>query len=147
MVKSHHTAKDRKGENRMKLYQLVESNDSLKKLNTAEGLPFKTALSIARDIKNIEEVLQVYENKRKELVNKYGEKDENGELVIKDDSVKLTDRAAFVNEFNALAMEDVDIEIKKISVDDLENVTSLTPSDINNISFLLEEGKEEKTNE
>lgn len=130
----------------MKLYELVESNDSLKKLSTAEGLPFKTALSIARDIKEIDEVLQVYENKRKELVNKYGEKDENGELVIKDDNVKLTDRTAFVNEFNALAMEDVDIEIKKISVNDLENVTSLTPSDINNISFLLEEEKEEKTN-
>jgi hypothetical protein len=97
----------------MKLYQLVESNDSLKKLNTAEGLPFKTALSIARDIKSIDEVLQVYGNKRKELINKYGEKDENGELVIKDDNVKLTDRAAFANEFNALAMEDVDIEIKK----------------------------------
>lgn len=130
----------------MKLYQLIESKDSLKKLNTAEGLPFKTALYIAKDIKEIDEVLQVYENKRKELINKYGEKDENGELVIKDDSVKLTDRAAFINEFNALAMEDVDIEIKKISVDDLENVTSLTPSDINNISFLLEEEKEEKTN-
>ena len=90
--------------------------------------------------------MQIYENKRKELINKYGEKDENGELVIKDDGVKLTNHAAFVNEFNTLTMEDVDIEIKKISVDDLENVTSLTPSDINNISFLLKEEKEEKTN-
>lgn len=130
----------------MKLYQLIESKDSLKKLNTAEGLPFKTALSIAKDIKEIDEVLQVYENKRRELINKYGKKDENGELIIKNDNIELTDRAAFTNEFNTLAMEDVDIEIKKISVDDLENVTSLTPSDINNISFLLEEGKEEKTN-
>lgn len=130
----------------MKLYQLIESKDSLKKLNTAEGLPFKTALSIAKDIKEIDEVLQVYENKRRELINKYGEKDEKGELVTEGDNVKLTNRAAFTNEFNTLAMEDVDIEIKKISVDDLENVTSLTPSDINNISFLLEEGKEEKTN-
>lgn len=130
----------------MELYRIVESRESLKKLNTAEGLPFKTALSIAKSIKEIDEILQVYENKRKELINKYGEKDENGELVIKDDNVKLTNRTAFVNEFNTLAMEDVDIEIKKISVDDLENVTSLTPSDINNISFLLEEEKEEKTN-
>ena len=131
----------------MKLYQLIESKDSLKKLNTAEGLSFKTALSIAKNIKEIDEVLQVYENKRKELINKYGEKDEKGELITEGDNVKLTNRAAFVNEFNALAMEDVDIEIKKISVDDLENVTSLTLSDINDISFLLEEEKEEKTNE
>ena len=131
----------------MKLYQLVESKDSLRKLNTAEGLSFKTALSIAKNIKEIDEVLQVYENKRKELINKYGEKDEKGELITEGDNVKLTNRAAFVNEFNALAMEDVDIEIKKISVDDLENVTSLTLSDINDISFLLEEEKEEKTNE
>ena len=130
----------------MKLYQLIESKDSLKKLNTAEGLPFKTALSIAKGIREIDEVLQVYENKRRELINKYGKKDDNGELITEGDNVKLTNRAAFVNEFNALAMEDVDIEIKKISVDDLENVTSLTPSDINNISFLFEEEKEEKTN-
>lgn len=130
----------------MKLYQLVESSDSLKKLNATMGLPFRTALSIAKDIKEIDDVLQIYEKKRKELINKYGEKDEKGKLVTEGDNVKLTNRAAFTNEFNTLAMEDVDIEIKKISVDDLENVTSLTPSDINNISFLLEEGKEEKTN-
>lgn len=128
----------------MKLYEIVESRDSLRKLNTAE-LPFKTALSLARDIKNIDEVLQIYENKRKELINKYGEKDENGKLIIKDDNVKLTDQAAFANEFNTLAMEDVDIEIKKISINELENVTILTPSDINNISFLLKEEKEGKT--
>ena len=127
----------------MKLYQLIESKDSLKKLNTAEGLPFKTALSIAKDIKEIDEVLQVYENKRRELINKYGKKDENGELIIKNDNVELTDRIAFVSEFNALTMEDVDIEVKKIAIDDLENVKNMTPNDINNISFLFEEEDKE----
>lgn len=128
----------------MKLYQLIESKDSLKKLNTAEGLPFKTALSIAKDIKEIDEVLQVYENKRRELINKYGKKDDNGELIIKDDNIELTDRTAFVSEFNSLTMEDVDIEVKKIAIDDLENVKNMTPNDINNISFLfeVEENKE-----
>lgn len=130
--------------NNMKLYQLIESKDSLKKLNTAEGLPFKTALSIAKDIKEIDEVLQVYENKRRELINKYGKKDKDGELIIKDDNIELTDRTAFVSEFNALTMEDVDIEVKKIAIDDLENVKNMTPNDINNISFLfeVEENKE-----
>ena len=129
----------------MKLYQLIESKDSLKKLNTAEGLPFKTALSIAKDIKEIDEVLQVYENKRRELINKYGKKDENGELIIKDNNIELTDHTAFVSEFNALTMENVDIEVKKIAIDDLENVTNMTPNDINNISFLFdEEDKENK---
>lgn len=121
----------------MKLYQLIESKDSLKKLNTAEGLPFKTALYIAKDIKEIDEVLQVYENKRRELINKYGKKDENGELIIKDNNIELIDRTAFVNEYNGLVMEDVDIDIKKITIDDLENVTTMTPNDINNISFLF----------
>lgn len=123
----------------MKLYQLIESKDSLKKLNTAEGLPFKTALSIAKDIKEIDEVLQVYENKRRELINKYGKKDDNGELIIKNDNIELTDRTAFISEFNALTMENVDIEVKKIAIDDLENVKNMTPNDINNISFLFEE--------
>ena len=123
----------------MKLYQLIESKDSLKKLNTAEGLPFKTALSIAKDIKEIDEVLQVYENKRRELINKYGKKDDNGELIIKNDNIELIDHTAFVSEFNALTMEDVDIEVKKIAIDDLENVKNMTPNDINNISFLFKE--------
>lgn len=127
----------------MKLYQLIESKDSLKKLNTAEGLPFKTALSIAKDIKEIDEVLQVYENKRRELINKYGKKDENGELIIKNDNIELTDRTAFISEFNALTMENVDIEVKKIAIDDLENVKNMTPNDINNISFLFEEENKE----
>ena len=129
----------------MKLYELVESNESLKKLSTAEGLSFKTAFSIAKDIKEIDEVLQVYENKRRELINKYGKKDENGELIIKDNNIELTDHTAFVSEFNALTMENVDIEVKKIAIDDLENVTNMTPNDINNISFLFdEEDKENK---
>ena len=123
----------------MKLYELLESKDSLKKLNTAEGLPFKTALYIAKDIKEIDEVLQVYENKRRELINKYGKKDDNGELIIKNNNIELTDRTAFVSEFNALTMEDVDIEVKKIAIDDLENVKNMTPNDINNISFLFKE--------
>ena len=127
----------------MKLYELLESKDSLKKLNTAEGLPFKTALYIAKDIKEIDEVLQVYENKRRELINKYGKKDDNGELIIKNNNIELTDRTAFVSEFNALTMEDVDIEVKKIAIDDLENVKNMTPNDINNISFLFKEEEKE----
>lgn len=122
----------------MKLYQLIESKESLKKLNTAEGLPFKVAFSLAKDIREIDEALTVYENKRKELINKYGKKDDNGELIIKDDNVELTDRFAFANEFNSLVMEDVDLDIKKINVDDLESVDNMTPSDINNIEFLLD---------
>ena len=128
----------------MKLYELLESNESLKKLSTAEGLPFRTALSIAKDIKEIDEVLQVYENKRRELINKYGKKDDNGELIIKNNNIELIDRSAFVGEYNGLVMEDVDIEVKKIAIDDLENVTNMTPNDINNISFLFEEDKENK---
>ena len=121
----------------MKLYKLIEANESLKKLNQAEGLPFKVALSLAKNIKEIDEVLTVYENKRKELINKYGKKDKDGELVIKDNNIELTDKVAFANEFNSLVAEDVDVDIKKIKVDDLENVKNLTPNDINSITFLF----------
>lgn len=122
----------------MKLYQLVESNDSLKKLNTAEGLPFKTALSIARDINKIDEVLEVYDNKRKQLIEKYGKKDDNGNLVTENGNAMLKDSNAFANDYNKMVLEDVDLDITKIKEDDLASVKGLTPSDIQNIYFLLD---------
>lgn len=123
----------------MKLYQLIDSKDALKKLNETEGLPFKVALRLSIDIRKIDDILEVYERKRRELINKYGKKDENGELLINNDQAVLTDKVAFSNEFSALVMEEVDLNMKTIKIDDLENSRGLTPGDISKISFLLEE--------
>ena len=101
---------------------------------------------IARDINKIDEVLEVYDNKRKQLIEKYGKKDDNGNLVTENGNTMLKDSNAFANDYNKMVLEDVDLDITKIKEDDLASVKGLTPSDINNISFLLEEEKEEKTN-
>lgn len=123
----------------MKLYNLIESKGPLKKLNDTEGLPFKVALSLSKDIREIDDILTVYEQKRKELINKYGKKNEKGELMVNNDQVELIDKTAFANEFNQLVSEDVDLKLTKIRIDDLENSRGLTPNDISKISFLLEE--------
>jgi hypothetical protein len=130
----------------MKLYQIINAKESLKKLNEADGLSFKTALTIARDINKIDEVLEVYDNKRKQLIEKYGKKDDNGNLVTENGNAMLKDSNAFANDYNKMVLEDVDLDITKIKGDDLASVKGLTPSDIQNIYFLLEGEKEEKTN-
>ena len=101
---------------------------------------------IARDINKIDEVLEVYDNKRKQLIEKYGKKDDNGNLVTENGNTMLKDSNAFANDYNKMVLEDVDLDITKIKEDELTSVKRLTPKDINNISFLLKEEKEEKTN-
>ena len=73
-------------------------------------------------------------------------KDDNGNFVTENGNTMLKDSNAFANDYNKIVLEDVDLDITKIKEDELASVKRLTPSDINNISFLLEEEKEEKTN-
>lgn len=123
----------------MKLIEIIESKDSLKKLYETQGLPFRVALSLAKNINKVDEVLEVYEQKRRELVLKYAKKDENGNPIENNGNYKIDDIPSFNKAYSELVSEEAELDIVKIKAEDLESVSTLTPLDINRIMFLIDE--------
>jgi len=105
----------------MKLARLLDDNLhlALAKLN-AQTLPLKTAFALKGIQKKMQEELVKYEECRKEALQKYGKKDEAGNLVLgENNSVTFDDeqRMEFIKELNELV--NIEIEVGKISVDAL----------------------------
>ena len=98
-----------------------------------------TAITIADNIKSMKTSIEVLEKKEKELVNKYGEKDEKGELIIGENgSVKIIDIVGFQREHDELFDDEIEIELKPISKDDLAK-TTLSANDINALRVIIKE--------
>lgn len=123
----------------MKLYEIIDSKEALKKLYETSGLSFKTALEVAKNIRKTDEVLEVYEHKRKDLIMKHAEKDENGNPVEDNGNYKIADIPSFKKEFEELVNQDADPDIEKIKAEELENVSTLTPFEVSKILFMIEE--------
>lgn len=101
------------------------------KLINAE-VPMRTALKIKAISEVLDEHLVAYENARVELIKKHADLDENGE-VIADENNNATfssqeARIAFAKELSELVS--ADIEIEKISIDELGDKVILSTADL-----------------
>ena len=113
--------------------QIVNVIPILNKLAEGKFLGRK-AFVIARLVREINKESETFELTRIELIKKYAEKDEKGELIITDDgNVHIsTENLANCNE-ELLKLQNTEIEIneKKIPVDWLEEMTlTLTEASI-----------------
>jgi hypothetical protein len=90
------------------------------------------ALQISRLLKEGEREIQNFNEVRTNLINKYGEKDENGELITDENKncKILNDKIeTFSKELNELVDMEIEINSNKISIADLENM-DFTPADM-----------------
>lgn len=105
----------------MKMYEILNLSGIYESIKN-EKMPIKTAYKLSKLIKTIEEEDQFYRTKFQELIEEYGEKDENGQYVLinNDTSVKI-----------------IDGKQKECSekMNDLQNIEVKTPD----IKFALEE--------
>ena len=65
---------------KVKISELLNSTDTLQKL-AQQDFKAKLAWTIARLLKSAESEIQSFNDTRMNLIKKYGEKDENGELI------------------------------------------------------------------
>ena len=117
----------------LKLSQLITMRNSLTKL-VEKDLPIKQSYNLARFIKKANEELTSFEEARIKLVNKYGEKDETGNL-----SVTEKNQQQFLNELEELT--DIEIEFdnfRALKLADLRNVT-LSTQDMMGLIDIVEE--------
>ena len=116
---------------KVKISSLLNSNEALQKL-AGTDLKAKLAWQVARLLKAAEAELQSFNEARTNLIKKYGEKDENGELITDENgNCKITPNFidTFSNELNELIDSEVEISANKISINDLDN-TNFTPSEM-----------------
>lgn len=115
----------------VKLSDLLNSTETLQKL-AQKDFKAKLAWSIARLLKAAEKEIQEFNETRMNLINKYGMKDEQGELVTDDSgNCKINpDRINdFTSELNELLNTNVELTSGKIDMQLLENI-EFTPSDM-----------------
>ena len=83
-------------------------------------LPVNVSFIIYRNIKKLIPIIQDIENNRKDLLQKYMKKDDNGNPVITDNKYDLTDLNAFNKQMNELLNTDINIDFDKISKFDIQ---------------------------
>ena len=116
---------------RVKIADIINGTEVLRKLAQAD-FKAKTAWQIARLLKAAEAEVQGFQETRNSLVNKYGEKNENGELVVDEKNnykFEPENLEAFVNEFNDLVESEVEINANKLKIEQVEEA-DFTPSDM-----------------
>ena len=109
---------------KVKISDLLNSVDVLQKLSN-QNFKAKLAWQVARLIRAAESELQTFNDTRLNLIRKYGEKDENGELITDENSnYRIVQSKAndFSNELNELANSEVEINANKLDFALLEDL-------------------------
>ncbi len=125
---------------KIKMSDLLNSTETLQKLSQKE-LKARLALSIARLLKEAEREIQNFNEVRMNLIKKYGEKDENGELITDDNgNCKIVPDGVeiFSKELNEAISTEIEINANKLRIDDLDNL-DFTPSDMAVLEPFIEE--------
>lgn len=119
--------------------EIVDSTSVVKQMMNM-AMKSRVAYQIARLARELENELKTFENERMKLIQKYGEKDENGDLktdengqyTIPKDNIK-----EFGDESNELLETKVELNVNKIKLEDLD--CELNPGQILRIMPFVEE--------
>ena len=128
---------------KVKISELINSTETLQKLSQKD-FKAKLAWSVARLLKAAEAEIQSFNETRMNLIKKYGEKDENGELITDDKgNCKINNDSIneFSNELNDLIATEVEINANKIDINLLENV-DFTPAEMAVLEPFVDMGEE-----
>lgn len=128
---------------RIKGKDIYEYGNILKQY-VSNTLPTKIALSIAYNTVILEHLYKVVEQTRVNVLNEYGEKNEDGSLKINPSTNAVmmnSENLAQANQkISEIFLEEFEInEFKKIKYDDFMETKEIKPSDIINLKFMIED--------
>lgn len=125
----------------MIIKDILGSMEALNKLNNAHGMSSVVAFRIGKNIKAIESEVKVFDDVRTKLLEEFANKDENGKPIIDKDTnqydVPSDKLEALEKEIKKLQNEEVKVDIKKLSLDDVEKA-DLSPRELMSIEYMLE---------
>ena len=118
---------------------IVNSIEALKNLSAKE-LDVKTSFKIAKNIKVIDKISNIFVEEKRKLVSKYGTKDKEGNLKVDDNGVAEIDKDN-LEEWNRSYAElleiENDIDIEKIKLSDLD--IKVSAQELLAIEYMIEE--------
>ena len=123
----------------LKISDLVNSTETLQKL-AQQDFKAKLAWTVARLLKAADVEIQSFNDTRMNLIKKYGEKDENGELKTDEKGncrILPENLGLFTNELNELMDTEVEINANKIKIDLFEDAT-FTPKEMTILEPFIE---------
>ena len=104
----------------MKVGEIQKIHTALSSIRNKK-LPIKVSFVLSRNLKKMDDVVHDMDEKRNELLNKYGEKDVNGMLAVGENgNVRIEDPTKFMDELNEMLDTDVEITLDTISEADIE---------------------------
>ncbi len=126
----------------VKLSELLDSTETLKKLSQKD-FKAKLAWSISRLLKAAEQEIQEFNDTRMNLINKYGEKGDDGQLVTDDKgNCRIVPESIqeFSNELNELINTEVEINANPIDIELLEDL-EFTPTEMSQLEPFINMGE------
>lgn len=121
--------------------RIVNTINVLGRLNDT-ALPVRVAYAVSKNIDKIERELKAYNTEKSKLLDKYAEKNEDGEIIIENGHFKIKEECAenWNREIRELLDIENDVEIHMIQLDCLLNSNcDIAPSEFNLIDFMIEE--------
>ncbi|MDU1585376.1 MAG: hypothetical protein E6860_07480 [Clostridium sp.] len=116
---------------------LVNSVGVLSKLTNLE-LPIKLSYAFSKNITKIDAELKAYNIEREKLLNKYGEKDEEGKLKLSEKGeVNILDRENFNKEIAELLQCESEIDIHLIDLEKIDTEIKITPGELMIIDYMF----------
>lgn len=102
-------------------------------------LPIKASYAIAKNLKKIEDELEIYYKEREKLIDKYAEKDENGKVKVDESGfIVFRDKEGWDKEIEELLAIENDIKIHTFPIDVLEGY-NMSPAELMLIEYMIEE--------
>ncbi len=104
-------------------------------------LPVKVSYALAKNISKLEKELQIYNQERDKLIEKYSVKDDDNKTVIDENNqIKIQDK--YLEDWNKDIKElqeiEVEIDIHKFKLEEL-NGYNMTPAELMAIEYMIEE--------
>ena len=125
----------------LKMYQIIDFPVFFEKVKS-QPLPFKTSYRLTLLANKVQEHANFYQEKFRELILEYSQKDENGNPVPTEDGqgVKLMEDKTVEAQTKLIELQQLDVEIPnvKFSIEDFGNV-ELTVAEMNVIIPFIEE--------
>ena len=119
--------------------KLVNSVGVLSKLNNM-SLNIKVSYAIAKNINKIEKELEIYNKEKAKLIDKHGEKDEEGKLKVDESgNIKILDKENWNKDFKELLEIEAEIDIHKINEEDLFKCdnANITPGELMLVDYMF----------
>jgi len=125
---------------KIKLSDVVNATETFNKI-MQQSFKGSLAFKIARLARELDKEMQTFNSERQKIIQKYGEKDENGELKIDENgNVKFeSSKIQEINDdFNSLLNTELEINADKLPMDSID-AFEITPQEMLGIEIFFEE--------